>query len=215
MSSLSPVGRLVDAMIRRSVRARFRNVYWRRGTDLESPVVFYANHHGWMDGYLAYLALSRLGLRGIAWAERFDDFPLFRTVGALPFPANDPAMRAGAFRQTVRRLRAGTHSLFLFPEGVLHRPPEVLPFRPGIESLARLLPQVPCVPVGIRYEMSVHERPEAWLTIGRGHAFESLMDCQARVVELLQTPIDGPPYSVLHPGTPNVNERWGRSRHRP
>lgn len=207
------MGRLVGSMIRRSVRARFHTVYWTPVVVPEPPIVFYANHHGWMDGYLMYHLVTRLGVRCLDWIEEFDAFPLFGRVGGIRFAKDDPMGRAMAVRQTIRQMNAGA-SLVLFPEGKLHRPPDLLPFGRGLELIAKKVTGVSLIPVAIHYEQSMHERPEAWLSLGEPHAFGTLPDCQARLASQLselRTPSDQA-FDVLVAGTRDVNERMHMRR---
>lgn len=206
------IGRQVGSMIRRSVRRRFHKVY-ARGIDnpLSAPAVLYANHHGWMDGYVMFHVVSALGLPSVDWIEEFDAFPLFRTVGGMPFPRGDSAARAATVRQTIRLMNQDKRSLVVFPEGTLHRPPNLLPLGKALSTIARHVPHASFVPVAIAYEMSLHERPEAWISIGPPHPFAGVSDCQTR----LQTELDSlrsdigatKGFIALSPGTADVNER--------
>jgi 1-acyl-sn-glycerol-3-phosphate acyltransferase len=205
------VGRLVGVMLRRSVRQRFHSVRWTPPTTpLQPPVIFYANHHGWMDGYLMFHLVSRLGIPCLDWIEEFDAFPLFRFVGGVRYPKGDVNARVRAVRQTIRAMVHEGKSLVIFPEGVLHRPPGLLPFGRAMGTVARNVPRVTMVPVAIRYELSMHERPEAWLTLGQPHGWTTLEDCTSRVSELLASPwVEG---EILVQGTADVNERMDMRR---
>jgi len=210
------MGRMVDAMIRRSVRRAFRNVYWVPPTlPVPEPAIFVPNHHGWFDGYVMYLALSQLKLKGFHdWIQEYEAFPLFGKIGGMAFPANDSAARAATIRRTVRAMNDDGRSLMLFAEGVLHRPPELLPFGKSLEFMAKQVPKAAIIPVAIRYEHAIHERPEAYLQFGAplepgpdlGRrtrlAVKSLLDRIA--IDLVREPER---FQVLHAGTPDVNER--------
>lgn len=213
------VGRAVGAMIRRSVRRRFRNVYWRTAQpSIPAPAVLYANHHGWMDGYLMFHLAIKLDLVCIDWIEEFDTFPLFRFVGGIRYPKGDLAGRVAAVRQTIQELKSGK-SLVFFPEKVMHRPPSVLPFGKALATIARHVPNVTLVPVAILQEMSLHERPEAWLSVGKPHSFESLDHCRDQLVnelDRLRNDVQaGVPFDLLAAGTPSVNERMSLKRFSP
>lgn len=192
-------------MIRSSVRKRFHTVWWNAPTyQLTPPVILYANHHGWMDGYLMYVLVKRLGLVSLDWIQEFDAFPLFRFVGGLRFAAGDVAGRATTIRHTIRELNKG-RSLVIFPEGELHRPPGLLPFGRAVQTVARKVQSVTMLPVAIRYEFAMHERPEACLVLGNPHAWKSLAHCENALSELLQrTKMEG---EVLFQGTRDINER--------
>lgn len=205
------LGRLVGTMIRSSVRKHFHTVYWSQPRETPpEPCIFYCNHHGWMDGYLMFHLITRLGIRGRLWIEEFNAFPLFRYVGGLPFAPGSQAERLATIRQTIRELKSGTRSLVLFPEGVLHRPPELLPFQRGLELLATKCQDVKLVPVAIRYELSMHSRPEAWIRVGEPHAFESLIDTQNRLQCMLNS--EKKDFEVLVHGTKDVNEKMDMRR---
>ncbi|MDR3692727.1 MAG: 1-acyl-sn-glycerol-3-phosphate acyltransferase [Fimbriimonas sp.] len=218
MSQQSGVlGFLVGGMIRRSVRTRFRRVYWRKREQLlTSPTILYANHHGWMDGYLMFHLVMRLGLNCVDWIEEFDTFPLFAMVGGLRFSKGDILGRASTIRKTIRLMNDHGRSLVIFPEQQLHRPPDLLPFGRVLETMARHVPGVELVPVAIRYELSIHERPEAWISTGSKHSFGGLLDCQDRLtrqlVDLRAEIARDEPFDVLADGTPDVNERWNMRR---
>lgn len=210
------VGRMVGKMIRRSVRQRFRNVYWRTAQgSIPGPAVLYANHHGWMDGYLMFHLALRLDLVCIDWIEEFDTFPLFGFVGGVRFPKGDLKGRVAAVRRTIRELE-DRKSLVIFPEGVLHRPPSVLAFGKALSTIARHVPGATFAPVAIIQQMSLHERPEAWLSVGPAHSFQSLDHCReslVRELEGLQHDIQSnTTFEILVPGTPSVNERMSMKR---
>jgi len=205
------VGRMVGNMVRRSVRQRFHTVWWNAPqTAPRAPAVLYANHHGWMDGYLMFYLVTKLGLPSVDWIEEYDAFPLFKTIGGIRFAAGDTAGRALAVRQTIRLMKHQGKSLVIFPEGVLHQPPDVLPFGKALETVATKVGGISLVPVAIRYEMSLHERPEAFLTVGQPHQWESLEDCRERLVALLANA--EPSGDVLVHGTRDINERMDMRR---
>ena len=207
------IGRAVGGMIRRSVRNRFRSGSWLRPHEpIQAPAIFYANHHGWMDGYLMFHVVGALGLRSVDWIEEFDGFPLFSRIGGMRFATGDVAGRAATIRRTIKLMNGDRRSLVVFPEGVLHRPPELLPFGRAMATVARRVPDVSMVPVSIRYELSMHERPEAWVMLGRPHRFASLEDCEQRLgAQLLEMGFKSG-YTTLVEGRRDVNERMDMRR---
>lgn len=215
------LGLAVDRMIRRSVRKAFHTVHWNAPAAPEAPAILVANHHGWHDGYLMYLAATQMGLRVVDWIAEFDAFPLFAKVGGMRFPADDPAARAATIRRTIRLMREERRSLLLFAEGVLHRPPGLMTFGKALETVARGVPGVRVVPVAIRYELSMHERPEAWLRfgtevpVGDGLAVRTRL-AVAEGLDALAGELRFSPdrFQVLAPGTLDVNERWDVRRFR-
>jgi len=211
------IGQLIGGMIRRSVRSRFRNVYLAPNCPaITPPAILYANHNGWMDGYLMFHLVQKLGLKCVDWIEEFDAFPLFSRVGGMRFAKGEPHGRAQTIRKTIRLMKDQRQSLVIFPEGILHRPGSLLPFGRALELVARAVPNVSLVPIGIRYEMSIHERPEVWIQVGQPHTFQSLEDCQGRVQDQLnqldQSLSQSDAFDVLQAGTGDVNERMDMRR---
>jgi 1-acyl-sn-glycerol-3-phosphate acyltransferase len=207
-------------MIRRSVCARFKGLYWNPPTfELAPPVVFACTHHGWFDGYVMFHAITRLGVRCVTWMQEFDSFPLFAKVGGMPFPADDPGRRVATIKRTIRLMRDKKRSLILFAEGVLHYPPEVLSPGRALETLCGKVPGVMLVPVAIRYEAAMHERPEAFVGFGqpvaqgpdllnrtRGAMVLTLEGITHRIREQRDS------FELLARGTDDVNERWDMRR---
>ncbi len=213
------IGRAVGGMIRRTVKSRLRNLHWSPPKEaLKQPVIFYANHHGWLDGYLMFEALTKLDIHFLDWIEEFDAFPLFSKVGGMRFAKDDIIGRANTVRTTIKLMRSEDRSLILFPEGILHRPPNLLPFGRSIEVIAKKVPNVTLVPVAIYYEHSMHERPEAWLSFGEAHKFISLNNCEQTLRQELESLAvsvgNDASFEVLAKGTPSVNERMSMKRFR-
>ena len=211
------LGWLVGGMIRRSTRSRLRNLYWSAPKEpLTAPVIFYCNHHGWLDGYVMFHVVEKLKLRALDWIEEFDAFPLFSKVGGMRYAAGDPTCRATTIRKTIRLMNAEKRSLMLFAEGVLHRPPAIWPLGKALQLVAEKVKGVTLVPTAIYYEHSIHERPEAWVSLGEKHGFSSLEDCHDRLSSelngLRERVSAGEAFDVLARGTGDVNERMSLKR---
>lgn len=206
---------MVDGMIRRSVRARFRRLYWIPPDVVVSPTIFVPNHHGWHDGYVMYHALTALNLRFHDWIAEYDAFPMFGKVGGMPFPENDLNRRTQTIRKTMRLMAQEKHSLLLFAEQHLHRGPQVWPMGRALELLAEKVPGVQVVPVAVRYDLSIHERPECYLKFGKPVEGGPDLPHRTRLALLtemdrLETTLRLEPevFQVLAKGTLDVNERW-------
>ena len=211
------VGGLVGGMIRRSVRSRLRNLYWSASKEtLQAPVIFYCNHHGWLDGYIMFHVVEKLKLKALDWIEEFDAFPLFSKVGGMRYAAGDTGGRAGTIKKTIRLMNSEQRSLMLFAEGVLHRPPQIWPLGKALQLVAEKVKGVTLVPTAIYYEHSIHERPEAWVSLGTAHSFTSLENCHDRLstelASLKERVAAGEDFSVLARGTGDVNERMSMKR---
>ena len=213
------IGKIVGGMIRRTVQTRLRNLYWSPPAQvIQSPAIFYANHHGWLDGYLMFHVVAKLEMRSLDWIEEFDTFPLFAKVGGMRFAREDVIGRANTIRTTIKIMRSEKRSLILFPEGVMHRPGDLLPFGRALETVASKVPDATLVPVAIVYELSMHERPEGWISIGKPHKFDSLAQCEevlgSELVSLRESIKTNKAFELLAKGTPSINERMSMKRFR-
>ena len=137
-------------------------------SELGCPVILFANHHYWWDGYLGYWLIRAWGRSMVVWMEAYRRFPPFRATGALPFPPDDPQVRARTVRRTVQILRTEpATALLLFPEGTLHGDTErLLPFQRSLHWLACRVPQAMLLPLAIHIEPSYHQYPRAYLSVG-------------------------------------------------
>ena len=168
---------LVSRLMLRSLEKGFRRICWvgpKPQLDASKPVVLYANHHTFYDGYVLWLLADRmLGRSTLTWMEEWDRFPLFGAVGALPFPADDPGRRLKTIRGTRRRMQKDTSTLFIyFPEGRLHAPEEgILPFpAENLIDLDRFLPEKQWWPVAIHFTTRGESLPTLLMSGGEPHA---------------------------------------------
>lgn len=201
-------------MIRRSVRARFRTVYWTSLKEVPEQCIFVANHHGWHDGYLMFHVVNQLERRSLDWIQEYQAFPLFGKVGGMPFPANQPAIRAGTIKKTIKLMNEENRSLILFGEGILHRGSDIWEIGKALDLVLKKVPNAVVIPVGIRYDMSLHERPEAFIELGE--PLERSEDIREKLRQTLQRmvnqPISETGYEILVKGTLDVNERFSPNR---
>lgn len=214
------IGRQVGAMIRRSVRSRFRAVYWRRPAQMpEGPVVFACTHTGWHDGYVLFLAVRALGKPTLDWIVEFDAFPLFRYAGGMPFPAGDQARRVATIRETVRRMRDEGWSLMVFGDGELKPLGEPWEVGRAVDTVVKGVPGVRVIPVALVYEMGVHERPSAAVWMGEAlepgpelrNRAQSAIESLAEEARAMLRAVE-PAGEILLAGTKDVNERWDMRR---
>jgi 1-acyl-sn-glycerol-3-phosphate acyltransferase len=196
-------------MIRRTVRARFRAVYWKPPAEVPAQCIFVATHHGWHDGYIMFHIVVALKRRSLDWIQEFAAFPLFAKVGGMPFPSNQPTQRAATVKRTIRLMREEGRSLILFGEGILHRGPDIWEIGKSLAVVAKQVPNAVIIPVAIRYDMSVHERPEVFVTFGKPITEREDLQNLVResLLELIRQPIDEKS-QILTQGTLDVNERW-------
>jgi len=118
----------------------------------EGPCVIVCNHVSYVDA-VVIAACVRRPIRFVMDHRIFRTPVLsfiFRTMRAIPIaPAReDPALKAAAFEEVDRALRAG-EVIGIFPEGRLTDSGELNAFRPGVEQIVKATP-VPVVPMALR-----------------------------------------------------------------
>lgn len=214
----------VNWLIERDLRRHFRAVYVR-GTapDTTVPIVLFANHHYWWDGYLGYWLIRSWRRRMVVWMESYRRFPPFGAVGALPFPSNDPIARARTIKRTMQILSTEPAVLLLFPEGELHGDTErLLPFQRSLHWLSCRLPQAMLLPLAVHIEPSYHQYPRAYLCVGEPfesratHSAQWLSDAASAVESLLhqtraeaRTSVDDAQgFQILLRGKLSIHERF-------
>lgn len=165
--------RAVEHLIVRELRSAFHAVHVCTTSDAEfpaGPIVLYANHHTFHDGYAVwYMARHVLARRPLVWMREWERFPFFGAAGAQPFPEEDPAER----RRTIRRTRArfdgdDRSALIYFPEGRMH------PLEDGVEPwpsevfprLHRILGRPQWAPVALYPAWRENDRPELFIGLG-------------------------------------------------
>ena len=158
--------------------------------------------------------VSQLGIPTLDWIQEFDAFPLFAKVGGMPYPVGDATRRARTVKRTIRLMHEHGWSLLLFAESHLHYPPDLLEFGRALETIVAKVPAAQVVPVAIQYEISIHERPEAFIKFGTpiGSGTDLLGRVRGQVqceLEILHRTIREPnrKFEVLVAGTQDVNER--------
>lgn len=205
---------LVRRLMQRALRRAFRRVVWVGPLPtLPSgrPLVLYANHHSFYDGYLLWLVADRLfGRPCTLWMADWERYPLFAASGAQPFPPDDPAARAATLRRTARRFRERPDTVLIyFPEGRLHPPDEgVLPFDEALVArLGRLFPDALWWPVALHVTWWNEAHPTVLMAGGTPHATPP-HDTRSRLAALLEGLRSAPPEAthVLLEGRRGPNE---------
>lgn len=141
------------------------------------PVIFYANHSNWWDGFIAYLLTSRI-LKADDYLmmdiEQMQKYKFFKYVGVFSVNRNDAKDAMKSLNYAADILRNSKRYLWIFPQGKMQvqdrRPIE---FFGGTAKLAEKLGSVNLLPVAIRYEFLMEQRPEAFVSIGKPDVFES------------------------------------------
>ena len=177
---LDPVPALVGRLIVRSLKQNFRRIGLVDPpfeVPPNKPLILYANHHNFFDGYvLWYLVARYLNRPVMTWMADWDRFPLFAALGALPFPLDDTRRRLSTIRRTQERFSNDPlNVLFYFPEGQLHPPEE------GIHTFDntyfgrfdRIFPDKLWIPVAIHITYWGEAQPTCLIKAGAPHALST------------------------------------------
>lgn len=214
----------VERLIERDLKRTFRRIVWlgpepwQKPLAPDRPLVLYANHHAFHDGYFLWLLACRvMGRPALLWMEDWEQIPLFGPLGTLPFPPDDPRQRLATIRETARRLHHDPRHVFLyFPEGAL-RPPDagLGDFTPQrFEKLARLFPaSTRWWPVGIHVTWWGEDRPTVLLAGGEPHDAPDGRE-RERLAQLLDDLRRAQPGAgrILLEGAQSAHERWNLAR---
>ncbi len=137
----------------------------------DRPVLFYANHPGWWDGFAFHRLTRAHGLDGYCLMEEKNlaRFPFLARLGAFSIRKRDPRSALETLRFAAKLLSRPRSALVVFPTGELD-PTARPPFRleRGVEVLARASGAL-CLPLGLRYGFFVDERPELLVHAGQPH----------------------------------------------
>lgn len=204
--------------VRGTLRKQFRRIIWS-GSDAPPsgrPIVVYANHHFFYDGYiLGYLLESVLRRRVVIWMQDLGKFPFFKAGGAMPFAAENPAERFATIRATSRMMRRDPNvALVYFPERRLHDAGEGIQFfDPNLFTrLDRVFPTKYWWPVALQ---TVHRhRARPTVVVQSGVAHEDGTGAERKTLQDLLTTADREEgtRSVILEGRRDPDERWDFSR---
>jgi len=168
--------RIAGRLLLRSLKKNFERIYWVGNLDdLPSPnqsLVVYSNHHSYYDGYLAWWFFNRYLKRPYrVWMEELDRFPQFTTLGALPFPPNDPKRRSSTIRKSAKLLSQNPGQVIHFmPEGKLQNPEKgVGEFKADLVRFDKILDNKEWLPFVIYISWNGGPKPVAYLSAGTAH----------------------------------------------
>ena len=136
----------------------------------ELPTILYANHSNWWDGFIAYrLTNNRWKTDDYLMMdiEQMKKYSFFKYVGVFSVDRNDPKSAIESINYASDLLKSTKRFLWIFPQGLM----QVQDFRPlkfysGITKITEKLGNVNLLPVAIRYEFIMEQRPEVFIKIG-------------------------------------------------
>lgn len=161
--------RYVDWRLARDFRGTWlTSGEWPQG---DAPLLLYANHSSWWDGFALWRLARAHGFTGHCLMEEHNlrRFPFLRRLGAFSIRRGDPLSTLQSFRYAARLLKQPRTAVAIFPQGVLdaHAGPPYALDR-GVEVLARMA-NATCLPVAIRPVFLEGEKPDLLFELGEPH----------------------------------------------
>lgn len=138
--------------------------------DSSIPVILYANHTNWWDGFIAF-QLSSNYLKADDYLmmdiEQMSKYHFFKYVGVFSVNRNDAREGIESINYAADLLKNTSRFLWIFPQGEM-KPQDYEPitFYNGITRIAEKLGKVSLIPVSLRYEFIQEQRPEVFIKIG-------------------------------------------------
>lgn len=139
--------------------------------DDSMPVIMYANHSNWWDGFIAYLLTNRV-LRKDDYLmmdiEQMKKYSFFRHIGVFSVDRNVPTEAVRSLTYAAELLSGTKKYMWIFPQGeMLPQDRRPLKFFSGITKIAEKTGNINLVPVCFRYEFIKEQRPEVFISIGK------------------------------------------------
>jgi hypothetical protein len=211
--------RVLDGYVGWKVRRAFRGL-WMSGRlpPADRPLLVYANHPGFWDGFVAHQVCRAAGWDGYCLMEerQLARYRFLARLGAFSIRRGDPRSALESLRYAARLLRRPGAAVVVFPEGEL-RPIGTgrLALERGVEVLGRLAPRARCVPLAVRYAFFEHELPDVLVVAGDAHAPAGLEDFARRLAAVTARVAAARSTSGFVPlvrGRRSVAERWDAVR---
>jgi len=134
------------------------------------PVILYANHSNWWDGFIAYYLTNRLWKKDdhlMMDIEQMKTYSFFKYIGVFSVDRKHPKSAVESIEYAANLLKGTNKYMWIFPQGTMqpqdYRPIE---FYNGITKLTEKLGGVNLLPVSIRYEFLMEQRPEVFIKLG-------------------------------------------------
>ena len=157
----------------------------------QGPIIFYATHPGWWDGYML-MTVHRMLL-----GERFDSYLMmeekqlrayrfFTWCGTFSVNRHDPAEVTRSVDEISALLRERRdRALYMFPQGrMLHPDRRPVVLYPGIARVVQKVGTPLLCPLAFRYEFRGEQRPEAFIRFGPVHRAPANPDTDTLLADL-------------------------------
>lgn len=174
---------LVFWVCRRSLWRSFHAVHFRAAeplpapsSRLTAPIIFFANHSSWWDGYLAHVINRQVyGLDGYLMMDvrQLQRFPFFRWAGCFSVDQENGRSALQSVNYIGRELNQKTgRTLWIFPQGQI-TPQERRPlgFHSGLTRVIKHTGACYLYPVACRFEFLEEQYPDIFIDVGKAIYF--------------------------------------------
>jgi 1-acyl-sn-glycerol-3-phosphate acyltransferase len=139
--------------------------------DPSLPVILYANHSNWWDGFIAYYMTNKLWKQDdylMMDIEQMKTYSFFKYIGVFSVDRKNSKSAIKSIEYAANLLKGTNKYMWIFPQGTMqpqdYRPIE---FYNGITKLTEKLGGVNLLHVSIRYEFLMEQRPEVFIKLGK------------------------------------------------
>ena len=211
--------------ILRQFRKHFHGLYFlgpMPEIDPALPLLITPNHSTWWDGFFIYILNKRLLKRKVhlmMLEDQLSKYRFFSRIGAFGIEPDLPRKAYDALRYSAEVLRDPANLLCIFPQGVLrHFAARPLRFQRGVGHILGIYGgDVNLLPLGIRGELLIDQRPEAFFMADRvfrvNHgSFKGIEwlegEQEALLRRLSRRILEGDRGTVVVRGREPMNVRW-------
>ena len=179
------IGSLFAFYHKRLIKKHFYAIHLAGEENLSSldkslPVIMYANHSNWWDGFMAYYLTNRLMKKDdylMMDIKQMKKYSFFKYIGVFSVDRDVPAEAVRSVNYAAELLKDSQRYLWIFPQGdMVPQDRRPLKFFSGITKIAEKTGRVNLVPVCFRYEYMMEQRPEVFISIGKPELFSGKSD---------------------------------------
>jgi 1-acyl-sn-glycerol-3-phosphate acyltransferase len=142
------------------------------------PVIIYSNHSNWWDGFIAFLLSSRRWKADdyiIMDLEQMKKYSFFKYLGAFSVNRGGGKDAIETIEYAAELLNKTNRYLWIFPQGLMQvQDTKPIRFYSGLVKIAERLKGVNLLPVTIRYEFLLEQRPEVFIKIAEPDTVSSI-----------------------------------------
>lgn len=157
-----------------------RWLFWRRFDSVRvkteykpadgQKTIYYLNHSSWWDGLIPFLLNEKYfhqNARGMMEDTQLNRYPFFRRMGVFSINLSSARSSMQSLRYAIRSMDRPNAALYIYPQGrIVPFSTDGLEFKKGIGWMAKKMPQIDLVPVGIYIHTKESDKPRLEINVG-------------------------------------------------